>query len=347
MKLTIMENSFNRFGGNIAFKPLEALFYLTPENFGSALCEITLTLRFQCATPFEAQNVNRSLRSSYDNFIELSAKPKRIFKRTKGELQIFTQADFVSVEDFFPKNSDEYKIRNETYFREWNLRVLDILIAEFVTSKPKFKKSDDFNFEACLTWMRSLEAQMPTTKASADSMIELYRKAYEVERSKMSDWELLGEDWSEYHSSARDVVPEAKLWNLSDDFAPNGNDTGADILYFFKDNISRIRKSKDQGSKIFNIQWLSMWGENPPENFDNYDDMKLNDYREFTVGFAFAFLKHLGFCPEWLAEDALKHIRGNEVFAQREHSTWAHLGELKVMNKLMISCLENAPTKKA
>lgn len=91
MKLTIMENSFNSYGVSVAFKPLAALFYLEAKSFGPALSEIILTLQFNCSLPFEQQNVNRSLKSSYDKFITLTAKPKRMFRRKKAELDIRTK----------------------------------------------------------------------------------------------------------------------------------------------------------------------------------------------------------------------------------------------------------------
>jgi|GEM_PF-4046998 len=118
MKLTVMENSFNRYGGSLTFKPLEALFYLEDRDFGAALSEITLTLRFMCALPFEAQKVNKSLQTSYDKFFDLAAKPKRVFRRAKTELEIFTRTDFVSCEDYIPRSQDDYKVRRETYYRD-------------------------------------------------------------------------------------------------------------------------------------------------------------------------------------------------------------------------------------
>lgn len=342
MKFFVMENSFNSYGGSVVFKPLEALISLEDVNFGVALSTITLTLQFSCELPFEQQNVHVSLRSSYDKFINYTAKPKRIFKRKKAELEICTKAKFVSREDFFPESRAEYKKRNDTYFKDWNLEVLDILKAEFIASKNKFKKTDDFDFEACLAWIESLRQRLPETKANADSLIESYKNQQSLEYSKLSDWERLGIDWSDYHILARDAVPFAELWSITNDLAPNGNDTGADVLHFFGDNKGKIRKSKDEGRAIFKKEWEHMWGEPLPQANGNYDDLALNDYRKFTVGFAYGSLKHLGHCPEWLTTEACKHIREYEEFIIREYSTWEHLDGLKAMTQITASCLEKA-----
>jgi hypothetical protein len=340
-----MENSFNSYGGSVAFQPLVALFSLDTVDFGSALSDITLTLRFNCSLPFDQQNVNRSLRSSYDKFILQTAKPKRTYRRKKGELDIFANADFVSSEEFFPRSKAEYKTRNETYFRDWNLCVLNILISEFVESKNKFKKSDDFDFDACLSWMKSLSQKMPVTRSEADALIERLKAKRTQERSKLSDWEMLEEDWSDYHSTARDIVSIPVLWSNTDEFAPNGNDTGADVLHFFQEKKSRILNSKDAGKTTFLQEWESMWGESISGLNGDYDNLALNDYRKFTVGFAFAFLRCLGFCPVWLKTESFKHIQEYEAFTEREYPEWGHLKELKAMNKIIVSCLEKAPAQ--
>lgn len=344
MKLTIMENSFNSYGGSVVFKPLEALVYLEAKDFGSALSEIIMTLQFNCSLPFEQQKVNRSLRSSYDKFIHSTAKPKRTFRRKKAELDISTKADFVSSEEFFPKSKDDYKTWNETYFRDWNLHALNILKAEFGASKNKFKSTDDFDFDACLAWLDSLSEKLPTTKSEADFLIAACKRHLMVERSKLSDWELLGEDWSDYHETARVLIPFPELWSITNDLAPNGNDTGADVIHFFQDKKSDIQKSKDKGKAIFTREWESMWGESVPNPNGNYDGLALNDYRKFVVGFAFSYLKHLGCCPEWLKIEALKHIAAYQAFTEREYSEWEYMEELKTLNKIMISCLEKAPS---
>lgn len=344
MKLTIMENSFNSYGRSVVFKPLEALVYLEAKDFGSALSETILTLQFNCSLPFEQQKVNRSLRSSYDKFIHSTDKPKRTFRRKKAELDISTKANFVSSEEFFPRSKDDYKTRNETYFRDWNLHALNILKTELGASKNKFKSTDDFDFAACLAWLNSLSEKLPKTKREADILIDSFEKGLAVERSKLSDWELLGEDWSDYHATAREVVPFPELWSITNDLAPNGNDTGADVIHFFQEKKSKILKSRDKGKTIFTREWESMWGEPIPEPNGNYDDLALNDYRKFVVGFAFSFLKNLGHCPEWLKMEAVKHIRANEEFTEREYSKWEYMGEFKTINKIMVSCLEKAPS---
>lgn len=82
----------------------------------------------------------------------------------------------MSREEFFPSTKEEYKKRNETYFRDWNLRVLEILQSELLASKGKFKKTDDFDFDACLAWISSLAQKLPSSKEDADNIIKEFDK---------------------------------------------------------------------------------------------------------------------------------------------------------------------------
>jgi len=342
VKLLIMENSFNRYGGSIAFKPAIALVNSEDISFGAALSQITLTLQFICSRPFEEQKVNRSMRASYDKFLNYTAKPKRVFKRKKTELEIQTRVSFVSSEDFFPNSKPEYKIRNETYFRDWNIEVLNILREELILSKERFKKTDDFRFDDCVAWLSTLPQKLPSTKEEVDLLINAYDQRRKAECENLSEWDRLGIEWPDYHKNARIIVSDSVLWSHTDEFAPNGNDTGADVLHDFQSNKSKILTSEDHGREIFTQEWESLWGEQIPEPTGDYEDLALNDYRKFVVGYAFSYLKCLGFCPEWLKVDALKHLREYEVFIEREYSNWPHKREFKTMNEIVKSCLERS-----
>jgi uncharacterized protein YfeS len=50
----------------------------------------------------------------------------------------------------------------------------------------------------------------------------------------MSEWEKLGIEWRDYHPDARKILDDVFFWDCADDFAPHGNDTGADILHAYQ-----------------------------------------------------------------------------------------------------------------
>jgi uncharacterized protein YfeS len=73
----------------------------------------------------------------------------------------------------------------------------------------------------------------------------------------MSPWERLGIDWRDYHPDARKVLDDPFYWESVNDFAPNGNDTGADLLASYR----KWHRRNPSGDPIaFYQQLLRRWG---------------------------------------------------------------------------------------
>lgn len=51
-------------------------------------------------------------------------------------------------------------------------------------------------------------------------------------------WEDVDVDWDEFHPAARQLLDDPFFWEVADDYAPHGNDTGADLLEFYKEELT-------------------------------------------------------------------------------------------------------------
>jgi len=154
----------------------------------------------------------------------------------------------------------------------------------------------------------------------------------------MDPWELLDIDCDEYHAEARSYLTDHRLWSEANDLAPNGNDAGADVLAFVRENKARLEKSTDAGREIFTSMWQG-WGFEVPSDTSNFDDIASDEFRRFTVGFAFAYLKCIGSCPQWLNESALELIQSHEKYVRKKFPNWAHMEEFVSLNSAMEKAL--------
>jgi len=156
---------------------------------------------------------------------------------------------------------------------------------------------------------------------------------------KLDEWEKLGLDWDDYHPNAKDVVPVTKLWDSADEFAPNGNDTGADTLGFFADWNKR---NSGKSTLIFLKDLLKNWEV-------DIDDPYESEYSSFTyfqtvVGLAFASAKLRGECEQLLKEKALLSIQRylDEIAGRTE---WEHRAECERTLKTSMEVITDMPNE--
>lgn len=338
MDLYIFTQSYRSIGGPPEFKAIESYFGLSEQDFGSALKRIELTLRF-ASKPGIAPR--RTLEAMFENYHDsLKNNPVRVFRRKKALLELTIYTDFAFAEDIIPQTPKQYEARNKRYNYDWHIAVSKALIAELRASKSKFKSTDDFDFYLFMKWAERLPSFIPKTKAEADVFsIELDKQRSEA-RLRMSPWELLDIDWDEYHPDARKLVPDHELWSGVDDFAPNGNDTGADILALVRDKKKVFKNSPTSGKKLYEDTWCN-WGFSWPPERQPSDSIDYNIHRELILGLAFACLKILGNCPPWLRDEAIVEIANYKDYVERELGDWPHKKEALAMQTKMDNVLRS------
>ncbi|MDP6722884.1 MAG: hypothetical protein QGF59_29745, partial [Pirellulaceae bacterium] len=303
MELNLLIHTFNSFGGGSTFGSVMALVDLHEESFGDGLKEIELQLYFKSKLPFAKQRANASLRELYEEFHNKNCNmlPIRRFMRKKGELKIQALAEFAAAEDV---TGPSYPLN-----LEWQVAALDVLIREVEACRRKFKPTDDIRFNEFLDWLREQHGNLPKTQKEAEELDKRWRDAEDKKREQMDEWESLGLNWDDYHENARDVVSDPRLWSQGHDFSPNGNDSGADLIYMFRAEKARWARG---GGNAFYQNLARDWGfdsDAKPDDSNSYE-MK----RESIIGLAFAFLKLFAYCPDWLANETIQTIEDYKTY---------------------------------
>ena len=125
----------------------------------------------------------------------------------------------------------------------------------------------------------------------------------------LTEWDESGIDFDDFHPDARSVLDDPRLWDVCDDWAPNGNDTGADVLELYRDWRKRNRKTK---AETFFKQLMQGWEVKvPPDPSDEYSAPHVPSGH---CGLAFAQLKLHAKCDPPIALLALQTLE-----AQPEH----------------------------
>jgi hypothetical protein len=83
--------------------------------------------------------------------------------------------------------------------------------------------------------------ELPTTLLELEIFTTTENGHAIAQAALRSPWERLGIDWSRYHASARELLDDPFYWDSADEYAPHGNDTGADLLEAFREWRRRHR----------------------------------------------------------------------------------------------------------
>src|SRR5581483_7953999 len=122
-------------------------------------------------------------------------------------------------------------------------------------------------------------------------------------------------DWIDFHPKAREVLDSPFYWECGNDFAPNGNDTGADVLHGFRKwRMKNVRTP----SRQFFQQLMRAWEVNPKGN----DDFSVQTFDQSAIGLAFAHLKFDAACPKWLKDTALAAVKRQRDILVAKHREW-------------------------
>lgn len=337
MDLHILTRSYNSYGGTLEFRVIEALFAEVGATFGAGVREIDFLL---CLASRPGTIPRPSLEAMFEEYHNrwLKELPLRTYRRSKGLIEISASVDFLHAQDLVPEEKAEFQARKSRYLYDRQLNVCQLLISELEACKAKFKPSDDFDYSNFIQWARSLPERIPETKAEADAHVAVLEEQRRKRREQLSPWEKLGIDWDEFHPHAKELIPDHRLWSATDDFSPNGNDTGADVLALVQEESSKLTSCGDDGRGFYRTTW-EQWGFSWPPDQEPSDEIEYNIHREFVVGLAFSFLKVLGQCPAWLRSSAMDEIERYQTFLKHRHEGWRYLQEALEMQELMHSTL--------
>ena len=156
--------------------------------------------------------------------------------------------------------------------------------------------------------------QVPKTDVDLQALSNRIREEARAAAAKLSPWERLGIDWSEYHPQARQLLDDPFFWEEADDYATHGNDTGSDLLAAFR--VWRRRNGSVPVSRFLS-HLLSEWGfeervracsTKALSDWTEDDEMAINLFDEASVALAFAQVKLEGTCDAGALDAALASI---------------------------------------
>lgn len=220
---------------------------------------------------------------------ERQALPKVVFRRSRARAEIT-----VSSEIAYP----EQWVEDADLVAEFAQGVDDV-IGALELLRARLKPSDDFDLDALLAHCEAARARIPRTPQELQAVLDDSQRRWLARQEGQDGWEALDIDWAEYHSSARELLDDPFFWDVADDYAPHGNDTGADLLEHFKEAL-------DGDLRLDTVAWtrrlLRSWG----VSGDSDVAMLMRD--EAWIAAAFAELKVRGRLAPELAREALASV---------------------------------------
>jgi hypothetical protein len=281
---------------------LEGLLDHNQPNFGSAIEEIWVELNRRAPSRIGLPIGNEKLYS-----VALAKLPRRRYEKAKRRFTI-TALSVLPGEE--PLNQTVEEIRAQVsqnrvqYAMPTNMfdqlrAEFDDVVQAFENSPPKLK-STEFNWPAFVVWFRELRHLLPKSEAEIQLAINAAIAARHERTAALDPWERLEINWKQFHPKSRHLLNDPWFWDNSDDFAPNGNDDGSDVLDAM---LSWHRRNKSKSFKLAALERLAkrfcydLYA--PWRTMDSFD---LNHRTDFIVGVAFAHIKLRGGCPEWLVK---------------------------------------------
>ena len=191
------------------------------------------------------------------------------------------------------------------------------VVAALQLLRRRLKTSDDFDLGALLARCAEAQARLPATDAELAAVLAECRARESARLAARPEWDKLGIDWRDYHPDARSLLDDVFYWDCADDFAPHGNDTGADVLGDYRKWLGRNPKGNPAH---FYRRAVVGWG------FGAGDPALARLADQAAVALAFAELKLRGGCRPAVAELACEAI-GRQRRRAVEAADWPHRGE--------------------
>ena len=303
MDIIVSVHTYNTYGGNTSISLVGHFFELGIPDFGEAIKELEVHVYFKGGAPKESLE---SLFKRYHGFIE--NLPSTKFYRKKSRFEINFLSELGGSEVVSGYGPAKYGL-----FKDSAVEVASAISV----LKSKIKKADDFNCAAFILFIQNKINHLPKNEEEFIKLQKALVADRERKLSSMDEWDKLGVDWVDFHPKAREILDSPFFWSSIDDFSPNGNDTGADVLAFYQK--WRKKNPKKAGITFFN-ELMRDWGVNLPITIE--DDFSRQTYDESIIGLAFSQLKVDSACESEIRDLALKAIGKARKTVMEKHSDW-------------------------
>ena len=303
MEIFFFSHSYNRYGGSIVYSPIGDLLEVQLDDYGMAIRFFAIEACLRSAT-YNPRPTLESLFEKYHKYLE--KLPKITFHRKLGRVKIEFESKVRTAED------------EES--RRASVETTNAAMLEFTTILPmlekRLKKSDDFDYARFVSDASRLLSQGFASEEEIQCIRARAKEKRLAERATKNPWELLDIDWSKFHPKAREILDDTFFWECADDFAPHGNDTGADLLAAYQ---KWAKRNSDVSPLVLLNRLFTGWGIVPIDwNLtDEEEARKLMETKgievsvsnEAIIALAFAVLKVKGECPQEVSDMALKALQ--------------------------------------
>lgn len=295
MKLYVMAKSYDSYGAHTTLTAIGRFLLDDAPAMGEAIGEINLTLYFPDRGP--PRPTLEDLFARHGAY--RASLPKLTFFRARRKVSIDVASELMDGRDWHPSPRLSLPL-----FR----RGIDEVIAALALLRPRLKASDDFDLPALLVHCEAMRLRIPDSEDDLQGLDARSRAAAKRAFDALSPWEKLDIDWADFHPQARAMLDDPFFWDGADDFAPHGNDTGADLLAAYR---SWLKRHPNDPSERFLARLSAQWGYSDASPMD--DDL----HAEAVIALAFANLKLRGTCDEWPREQALAALARQRQQAER------------------------------
>jgi uncharacterized protein YfeS len=284
-----MARTYNIYGGHATLSLLQDFLLTDAPRFGTAITELTVTFHFASSGSSAS-----SLEDLYAKFHADRLKlPKVVFRRNRGKMSIDVSSNLIDGSEWARHRSISLPLFRAAFAET---------VEAFRLMGRRLTAKDDFNLDAFLDHCLRMGERIPTDEEAFATLTTHLQERRAAIRAAMSPWEQLGLDWRDFHPNARQILDDPFYWEQADDFAPHGNDTGADLLSAYRDWFRR-RPSGDPLQFYTNL--METWG----FPLDTTDAMIRSALDEAAIALAFAELKLRAQCHPSVAALAREAIR--------------------------------------
>lgn len=308
MEIIVSVHTYNTYGGHATLSLVGKYLELEAANFGSAIKELDIHVYFSGG---KISKHLESLSEQYHGYLAELPSAKFYRKKSKFELNFVSEqgsADIVS--GYGPPNLELFT------------NSVKEVVASLQLIKPKLKKTDDFAFDEFNAFLNLKMEHIPKDEGSFEKLQTEIENENIRKQAAMDDWDKLGVDWEDYHPDSRKILDSPFFWSCIDDFSPNGNDTGADVLELYRD--WKKQNPRGKGFKFLD-NLIEDWGIEWPLNKD--DAYSKETYEEMMLGLSFAQIKLEGECEEPIIRQSLEVVKGIRKRIEEKHRDWEHFEE--------------------
>lgn len=305
LNISVHYRTYNTYGGHSTLSLVGRYFSSGLPPLGLALKEIEIIACFRSGTG--PKKTLESIHANFERFI--TTLPLITFHRQKARFTL----TFLS------------ELGNSTTVAGYGPPRLDLFnasareIADRLTLlRSKLKASDDFRADVLDAEIRKKLGALPLTDQALQALKTRLDEEERREHEAMDEWEKLGIDWEDYHPQCRQILDDPFFWSGIDDFAPHGNDTGADVLGLYDD----WRKQSPHVSAVRFLERLVRgWGFTQSPSPD--DEIAVSALEEAKIALAFAQIKIEGVCEDPVRQLALAAIASCRQRTKERHYEWA------------------------